>query len=205
MTDCQHEPVDCSESSLTDGSLLRRFQTGDQDAATAIYVRYARRLQTLAARQTGDDLSPRFDAEDVVQSVFRSFFRRASAGYYEVPEGEELWRLLLVLSLHKVRDLSLHHRAKKRDVSRTWSVDASGSSAGQVAADDQLAYDSLCLVIAGLVSDLPESNRRIVDLRINGHEIDEIAKRSGRSKRTVERTLQQFRDRLRQVIEEEDG
>lgn len=205
MPDCQQDPTEYVESGLTDGSLLRRFRTGDQDAATAIYVRYARRLQSLAARQAGDDLSPRFDAEDVVQSVFRTFFRRASAGYYEVPAGEELWRLLLVLSLHKVRDLAVHHRAQKRDVSRTWSVDNADSPAGELTADDRLAYDSLRLVVAGLVSDLPESNRRIVDLRIEGHEVDEIAKRSGRSKRTVERTLQQFRDRLRQLIEAGDA
>ncbi len=136
-----NESVDSLTSAgiASDRSLLRRFRSGEQDAATEIYVRYARRLQALAARQAGADLASRFDPEDVVQSVFRTFFRRASAGYYEAPAGEELWRLLLVLSLHKVRDLATHHRAQKRDVGRTWSVDANDSPAADREADDRLS------------------------------------------------------------------
>ena len=190
-------------SVLSDGSLLRRFQSGESDAATAIYVRYARRLQALAAKQTGTDLSARFDPEDVVQSVFRTFFRRAAAGFYEVPPGEELWRLLLVLSLHKVRDLAAHHRAKKRDVGKTWAVDDADGCQATLNPDDQLAYESLRQVVDGLIQELPESNRRIIELRIEGYEIGEIARQTSRAKRTVERTLQQFRHRLRQLIDSE--
>ena len=57
-----------SESS--DHSLLRRFRSGEPDAATELYVRYAQRLQSLAKSQTSHQLSSRFDPEDVVQSVF---------------------------------------------------------------------------------------------------------------------------------------
>ena len=54
-----------------------------------------------------------------MQSVFGSFFRRARQGYYDVPDGEELWKLLLVLALHKIRDKSAYYHAAKRDVHRT--------------------------------------------------------------------------------------
>ncbi len=84
---------------LSDRSLLNRFRTGEQDAATEIYQRYANRLEALVSSQTGADLKTRFDAEDVVQSVFRTLFRRVSNGLYDVPAGEELWQLLLVLRL----------------------------------------------------------------------------------------------------------
>ncbi|TWT75538.1 RNA polymerase sigma factor CarQ [Posidoniimonas polymericola] len=198
-------PPISAQSSLSDRSLLRRFRSGEQDAATEIYVRYARRLQALASKQTGADLAARFDPEDVVQSVFRTFFRRASTGYYDVPAGEELWRLLLVLSLHKLRDLAGRHRAQKRDVSRTWSVQENESTSNAVSQDDQLAYSSLRMVVADLISDLPESNRQIIELRIEGHEVAEVAALSGRSKRTVERTLQQFRERLRSLIDAGDN
>ncbi|WP_197528918.1 RNA polymerase sigma factor [Aeoliella mucimassa] len=190
-------------STTTDSSLLRRFQRGEQDAATEIYTRYARRLQALAAKQTGVDLKSRFDPEDVVQSVFRTFFRRAAAGYYDVPPGEELWRLLLVLSLHKVRDLAVHHRAQKRDVGKTWSVEESDAGHTAPAPDDHLAYESLRQVVDELIHGMPESNRQIVELRIEGFEIGEIATKTGRAKRTIERTLQQFRERLRRLIDAE--
>jgi hypothetical protein len=33
------------------------------------------------------------DAVDLVQSIFRTFFRRVRRGCYDVPDGEELWKL----------------------------------------------------------------------------------------------------------------
>ena len=99
------------EPTLSDSTLLRRFQEGEADAATAIYLRYAKRLQRLAESQTGGELAVRLDPEDVVQSVFRTFFRHAAEGHYEIPDGEELWKLFLVIALNKIRTLGHYHRA----------------------------------------------------------------------------------------------
>jgi len=195
-----NEDDSLENKALSDQSLLRRFRSGEQDAATALYVRYSHRLQALAKRQTGDDLAARFDPEDVVQSVFRTFFRRAAAGYYDVPPGDELWRLLLVLALHKVRDLAVHHRAKKRDVGKTCTVDESRDLNPHLASEDQVAYDGLRMVVAEVIRELPASNQRIIELRIEGHTIAEIAKQTERSNRTVERTLQSFRKQLGEMI-----
>jgi RNA polymerase sigma-70 factor, ECF subfamily len=194
----QDPQLSAAAESTSDRSLLRRFQGGDDDAATALYQRYARRLEALARKQTGAELASRFDADDVVQSVFRTFFRRAAAGLYEVPPGDELWRLLLVLALHKVRDFAVHHRAQKRDVTRTWGVTPQQAD---LAASDQVGYDALRMVIDELIVTLPEANRQIIELRIEGHEVKEIAERTGRSNRTVERTLQNFRTALRGLID----
>lgn len=199
------ENVSLTPASLSDGSLLRRFKSGEKDAATAIYVRYAKRLNALASKQTGTDLTSRFDSEDIVQSVFRTFFRRVEAGCYEVPPGEELWRLLLVISLHKVRDQAVYHRAQKRDVSKTLSIEDNDNPRSDLSPEDRIAYESLRLVVDELIHDLPESNRGIIELRIEGYDIGEIAEKTNRSKRTVERTLQQFRKRLRDSIEEESN
>src|SRR5690349_20841483 len=87
----------------SDGSLLARVREGSQDAAAALYHRYAQRLLALARAKCGDDLAARVDAEDIVQSVFGSFFRGARQGYYDVPSGEEMWGLLLVIGLNKIR------------------------------------------------------------------------------------------------------
>jgi hypothetical protein len=45
--------------------------------------------------------------------------------------------------------------------------------------------------------------RAIVELRIEGHEVEEIVARTQRSRRSVERALQEFRARLREVISED--
>src|SRR4051812_37943280 len=80
----------------SDRSLLRQFRQGEKDAPTELYLRYAARLRALAEKQSGADLARRVDPEDIVQSVFRTFFRRAAHGQYDVPQGEEIWKLLLV-------------------------------------------------------------------------------------------------------------
>jgi RNA polymerase sigma-70 factor, ECF subfamily len=182
----------------TDASLLRRFQTGEADAATELYRRYAERLLNLAAAQASPDLKRRVDPEDIVQSVFRTFFRRASLGEYEVPDGDELWKLFLVMGLNKIRAVAAHHKAAKRDVRNT-----AGGEAVEVAGaatPDDTAHRTLLLTIEELLAPLPETHREIVRLRTDGYEVAEIAARVGRAKRSVERILQEFRQKLQGLI-----
>jgi RNA polymerase sigma-70 factor (ECF subfamily) len=179
---------------------LRRFRNGEPDAANELYQRYAERLHALVVGQCALDLAPRVGAEDIVQSIFRTFFRRVARGQYDVPEGEELWQLFLVIALHKVRSTAAFHRAAKRDV-RVTSVGLSNTLASQkLVAPDELARTTLCLVIDELLDSLPDSMRAIVELRIEGREVEEIVARTQRSRRSVERALQEFRTRLREVI-----
>ena len=187
----------------SDRSLLRRFRAGQDDAATQLYLRYAGRLHALAAAQCGTDLAARVDPEDIVQSVFRTFFRRAAQGHYDVPEEEELWKLFLVIALHKIRDTASYHRAAKRDVSATATGAAFDHAAGRRAGPDENALATLRLVIGEILDGLPASLRPIVALRIEGYEVQEIADRTGRSRRSVERALQDFRSRLRDQIYKE--
>lgn len=196
------------EPEKSDASLLRRFRSGEQDAATQLYLRYARRLQGLAVRQTGTDLQSRIDPEDIVQSVFRTFFRRAREGHYEVPDGDELWKLFLVIGLHKIRDAAAFHRAARRSVARTTAAEDAGELS-EVAAADSLAEVTLRMVIDEVLQKIPESHRRIILLRLDGEPVDSISQLTDRSRRTVERTLQKFREELQihvqQVLPEQQG
>lgn len=190
------DPLQNENDAPSDSELLDQMQHGDDYAATAIYRRYAARLLRLAEAQTGSGLSRRIDAEDVVQSVFRTFFRRAATGHYVLPDGDELWKLFLVITLNKIRKKSNFHRAAKRDVGRTQSI---GST--QLSSDDE-ASQILKLTIDELISSLPPSHRGVIRDRIRGFEIADLAERNKLSRRTVERVLQSFRDRLRQELQE---
>ena len=178
----------------TDKSLLRRFQDGDEVAAADLYHRYAPRLRTLAHQHFGHDFAGRFDADDIVQSVFRTFFQGVRRQAYEVPPDGELWALLMVLALNKVRELVGKHRALKRSVHQTVTVDDLDSL--PALAGDAEAAALLRLVFDEQLADLPASNREIVRLRVEGYEVGEIAGRTGRARRTVERVLHDFRNRL---------
>ncbi len=192
-----------SSGARSDQTLLRRFQAGEDDAATALYLRYANRLQQLAAAQSGRGLAARLDPQDVVQSVFRTFFRRAAMGHYDVPDGEELWKLLLVIALNKIRSLGEFHRAARRNVSRTTSLDADHAPIPSPASGNEASYHVLRLTVNDLVSELTPVQQEIVLLRIDGFDIQSIADRTKRSKRTVERTLQHFRHRMQSVLDQD--
>jgi RNA polymerase sigma-70 factor (ECF subfamily) len=187
----------------SDRSLLRRFQHGQADASTALYIRYAERLLALATAQSSADLARRADPEDIVQSVFRTFFRRASLGHYTVPDGEEIWKLLLVMALNKVRATGAFHRAGKRDVRRTGGGADFERAIESLPGRDEEALSFLRMVVEELLEEFPESHRRMVELRIEGHEVSEIAAAVRRSKRSVERVIQDFRRRLDALIGED--
>ncbi len=180
----------------SDSELLDQIQQGDDCAATALYKRYADRLLRLAEVQTGAGLAKRIEAEDVVQSVFRTFFRRAATGHYALPDGDELWKLFLVIALNKIRKKSDFHRAAKRDVDRTQSI---GNS--QISSDDE-ASQILKMTVDELIAELPPSHRGVIHDRIQGFEVSDLAERNQLSRRTVERILQNFRDRMRQELQE---
>src|SRR5687768_13844274 len=111
-----------STPALSDRSLLRRLRGGCQDAATALYIRYAHRLRALVKAQCSTALSRRVEPDDIVQSVFHRFFKRVCLGHYDVPDGEELWGLFLVMALNKVRSEETFHRADKRNLHLTQTI-----------------------------------------------------------------------------------
>jgi RNA polymerase sigma-70 factor (ECF subfamily) len=178
----------------TDSSLLRRYKSGDEAAATDLFLRYAPRLRALAREYCGPNYAGRFDADDVVQSVFRVFFHGARRRSYEVPPGGELWGLLMVLALNKIRNLVGHHRAGKRAVQQTLPLP--DPDRHPALATDDSAAALLRLVMDEQLAGLPESNRAMIRLRVEGYGVAEIAQATGRSRRTVERVLQEFRARL---------
>ena len=189
---------------LSDASLLRRFQVGDQSAATEMFHRYAGRLLRLAEANTASDVAVRNDADDIVQSVFRTFFRRAAIGEYELPAGDVLWKLFLVIGLNKVRAVAAHNRAAKRDVRKTIAGLATDGPMMDAVQNDDTSLIVLQETIEEILAPLKLDQREMIELRIAGYEIAEIATRTQRAKRSVERILQEFRAKLQQQISATD-
>jgi RNA polymerase sigma-70 factor (ECF subfamily) len=184
---------------VSDRSLLQRFRHGDEDAATELYRRYAPRLHLLLQRHCSSGLTRRVDADDIVQSVFCAFFERARKGLYDIPDSEDLWQLLMVIALNKLRTKRSFHHAARRDVRRTAPHDHLHGQAEQDNADGAL----LRLAFEEALQRMGGHERQMVELLIEGHEVAEIARTVGRSKRTVERNLQAARRKLSRLLEED--
>jgi RNA polymerase sigma-70 factor (ECF subfamily) len=184
----------------SDRELLERFRRGEQLAATVLYLRYAPRLLALARSRCSTSLAHRLDSEDIVQSVFSRFFRRARSGEYEVPAGAELWKLLLVIALNKIRTAEAFHRAGKRDVGATSTAGGFEESLAAGAGCDHGDGAYLGLVVSDALERLPTRVREIIELRLQGYEVREIAELTGQSVRTIERLLQEARADLKNAL-----
>ncbi len=169
--------------------LVEQLKSGNQDAASELYRRYAQRLCQQIERRIGQHLQGRLEAGDVLQSAFRTFFRRAANGEFQIDYTSDLWNLLLTITLNKVRGQAEHHCARKRDPRLEMRIglhicpdDIGGepSEAEAVALDDELE---------SLLAKLESAEAEIVRLRLAGYTGAEIAVRVNCSRVTVWRKL----------------
>jgi RNA polymerase sigma-70 factor (ECF subfamily) len=186
----------------SDAALVERYRQGDEEAAALLYYRYAGRLRAVARSQCPADLTVRVDAEDIVQTAFSSFFRRIAEGKYR-SSGEGVWKLLVLITLHKARSVGGYHRARKRDVRATDRGSGLLARAALHGYDEQAATD-LRLLLADVLERLPELQRRVAELRLQGFEVNEIVEQLGLSKRSVERALQGLRRHLQHHLGPDD-
>lgn len=187
----------------SDHSLLRRVRGGNERAATELYLRYAERLNALARAKSSTELAKRVEAEEIVQSVFGSFFRGAQQGYYDIPVGEELWKLFLVIALNKIRAKGVFHTAAKRDSRRTQGDEAMQRQAESASEGEPFGLKVLEFTINESLAAFPPHYREVLEWRVEGYEVEEIAQKAQRSKRTVERILQEIREILSHALKEE--
>jgi RNA polymerase sigma-70 factor (ECF subfamily) len=177
--------------------LLKRSQAGDQDAAAKLFERYARRLTSLAQQHLSRKMAGRLDGEDVVQSVFRTFFRRSAQGEFRIGSSNDLWQLLVKITVLKTRAKGRHHRMEMRDVRVEQSP---GEDAWWLAAvaQDPSPDDAAAFVdqVEALVRGLPLLYGQVLDLRLQGHNQSQVATQLGVSRRTVHRVLDQLQERL---------
>lgn len=186
-----------AQAADADGDLLPRLRAGDREAVAALYQRYADRLRRLTQGRHQAALASRFDADDIVQSVFRTLLHDLEGKMYVVPDGAHLWRLLVAVALNKLRARGAFHRAACRDARQTRGGDALGQLAERRPADDTAFLD---LTVRETLDRLPRPLRDIARLRLAGHEVAEVARQLGRSKRTVERLLQECRQELNNCL-----
>lgn len=186
--------------------LAQRLHAGDPQAAGELFANYAQRLTHLAEQHLSRAMTARVDSEDVVQSVFRTFFRRHGRGEFRIDSTLQIWRLLVKITLLKVRAKARHHTAAKRDarveVARRdddWLHEAITQEPGPEEAA------SLVDQIETLLHGLPALHGQVLQLRLQGHTVAEIAPQLGVSRQTVYRTLDLLQQRLTRNAASEGG
>lgn len=182
------------------------LREGDSEAVRAFCNEFAPSLERLADRHIAPGLARRFGADDVVQSVCRTFLRRLNGGQFTLDDGESLWRLLCAITLAKVRGKARHHLRQKRGLQQETHPEsvawAEGGpvfqpAASEPAPDDQAAFAEAFEQVLG---DLDDEERRIVDLRLQDQTQAQIAHAMGISQRTVRRILSRLRTQFEDAL-----
>jgi len=185
-------------------ALVGRLGAGDPEAATQLFQRFAHRLVRLAADRLHGVIRHRAGPEDVVQSVFRSFFTRQQDGQFDLHGWDSLWDVLVVITLRKCCNRVEYFRAACRDVRREVPLDlaAAGSVlSGGVAAREPTPSEALELAetVERLLLLFQDRERAILELSLQGCPVAEISARLGCTERKVYRVRERIRLELRRM------
>jgi len=185
-----------TEQHWTSAELLARFRGGDEQAAEDIFERYINRLTLLARARLSPRLAARTDPEDIVLSAWRSFFIGARNDRYSLRRSGDLWRLLVSITMHKLYHQVRHHSADRRSVD-VESPFANGADFEQNLIDRTPTPEeavALADQLQAILALLDDFGRRVLELRLQGEQLNQISADTGRSERTVRRTLAQIRE-----------
>jgi DNA-directed RNA polymerase specialized sigma24 family protein len=180
---------------------INQLKAGDNEAAQLLWQRYFARLVDRASKHLARHVRRGADEEDVAAAAFASFCQGAASGRFpKLNNRHDLWRLLLTITLRQAGRLAKHETRDRRDSRRTVGVtdlfDLPDADLDRLASQDP--GPALAAEVADqlrhLLSKLPSDKHRDVarDL-LAGYTAAEMARRIGRSLRTVEKRWQQIR------------
>jgi RNA polymerase sigma-70 factor, ECF subfamily len=174
------------------------------EAARRLWEKFSQRLLALVRGRLNGRIRARADEEDVVQSAFRSFCIRLERGDDLFEDRDDLWRLLVTVTLNKVRMVARFHRQQKRDVRRDQSADPRAGERSraenlldQVAATSRRPGSMIALAdeMERQLNALEPELRQIARWKLAGFTNEEIAApdKLDKTVRTVERKLERIR------------
>jgi RNA polymerase sigma-70 factor (ECF subfamily) len=185
--------------------LVRRVRAGDQEAAAELVRTYEPTIRRAVRFRLADArLGKLLDSMDICQSVFGSFFVRTVAGEYDLNQPEQLLKLLVSMARNKLASQARKQFAACRDQRRVEAVGqeqdiaAAGPSPSQQVSAQELFRE--------VQARLDPEERRLVELRNEGLQWDEIADRLGGNALALRKRLSRALDRItRELGLEEPG
>lgn len=191
-----------------DAEVFAGLRRGDADCVAEFCRRYGPMIERLAERRLSAPLKRRIGADDVAQSVCRTFVRRAGEGEFTLADGGGLWGLLCAIALTKIREQARFHLRQKRslrDERHFDSVAADGKAAVPEASNADPTPDEAAEVadiFDKLVAEFDDEERRIIELKLQDYTQEEIAEQMQCSDRTIRRFLKRVQDRLTRMLDD---
>ena len=185
-----------SEGSIT--HCIQLLKAGERAAAQQLWERYFQRLVGPRPRPSPGHPARAADEEDVALSAFESFYQRAECGQFpQLNDRDDLWQLLVVVTVRKAIDLVRHEGRPRRGSGRVLVLsDLPGPGLEQVLDPEptpelaaQMAEE--CRRLYSCLGD--DTLRAVARWKMEGHTNAEIAAKLGCVPHTVERKLRTIR------------
>lgn len=188
--------------------LKDRLHRGDPTASEEIFLRYAQQLLRVVVPRISSSLKQKVDPEDIVQSAFRSFFRADPVNAFQTDGWNDLWSILVTITLRKCRYQVRHFLTAKRNVNRELSGGSYGASQDwHVVASEPTPGEAaeMADLVQHFLSSLNDRNRFIAEAILRGMSPADIAKQLGLTERTIYRQIEQIKDKLSAMDDSEIG
>jgi RNA polymerase sigma-70 factor (ECF subfamily) len=185
---------------------LGKLCRGDDAAAQQLFARFTHQLMALALRHIHAGLRHKVEAEDVVQSAYKSFFFRYGTGNLDVVNWNSLWGLLTLITVRKCAERAAYHGAERRDAAREALPprEAEGAPWLEPFGREPTPLEAAVLneTVEQLLAGLDGEERPVVELSLQGFTTREISERLGRAERTVRLLREGVRHRLERMRRE---
>jgi RNA polymerase sigma factor (sigma-70 family) len=167
-------------------------------AASELDERYRAKLCQLVEREMNRRFRRREDPEDVVQSAFRTFYRRNAKGEFHIDSSVDLWRLLETITRHKMLKHVEKLGAGKRNPKRE-EYPEGDDLRGRVPSPEEaaIAADLMEKALTGL----DETYVDVLHMRLQKYTEEEIAAELDCTRAFVRTKLNRIRDRLQKLSE----
>jgi RNA polymerase sigma-70 factor (ECF subfamily) len=184
---------------------IRRIRAGDDQAARELVQLYEPVIRREVRLRLRDQrLASRFDWTDICQSVMASFFVRAAAGQFDLEQPDELLRLLVVMTRHKLTRQVRRHSADRRDYRRLEAHDPAYLQRRSAAVPSPSRMVAVRELLEEFRRRLTEEERLLADLRGQGCEWAEIAAKLGGTAEACRKQLARSIDRVEHQLEESE-
>lgn len=195
---------DLMDSPWPQDDWFSRLADGDPEIVEQFWEQYGAPMRRVAERQIADRLRTRVDADDIVQSACRTFFRRIGEGQFDISDSESLWRLLLTITLNKARMQARFHTRDRRSIGREQALPEHGAFQPSET-ESFLEKVDFSDLLEFVIDQLDDEQRQILTMTLDGKQQSEIAAVLECSERTVRRMRTRIQEQLRDLLSSELG
>ena len=168
--------------------LIARVREGDDAAAAELVRRYEPAIRRSLRLRLDPRLRRVCDSMDLCQAVMASFFVRAATGQYELDTPEQLLKLLITMARHKLSKARRDRHRARRDPRR--EVEGSAVQQGLMAQGTSPSRQVEAKELLAAVQErMTDEERRLVEMRGQGHDWAAIAAELGGSPEALRKRL----------------